>query len=443
MKFNPLSKTGATRMRIRFGATALALTLGLTACELELANPNAPTEEEVLTDLDGVIALGVGVQDQYASEVDTYVRGSALVSDEWGLKTAGLPCDESLLTGEEIDETCGNMSSPYFITYRIIRSANNLIESAPQIERLGASTTAGLVALGKLYKAMALGSAILQYREIAIDADIEGAVPVARDQVFDEILSLLESARSDLQGVSDADLATFRNRVVGNRFDIRNTINAMLARNYLFDGQYEEAIAAAERVDLSKLSAFTYPNPDINPIYNYSIAADYTTPLWSFVQEAEPGDQRPGFWAVTDPDSVFVGQPDSLLTHPVQYSTRNDIFPVYLPDEMRLIQAEAYARLGGEVNLGAARELINEVRVPCTSGLEEPVACLPALTFLALPDADAILDQIAYERRYELYLQGLRWEDMRRLDDYIDEEPTLEFFGFPPSECQVNPNVSC
>jgi hypothetical protein len=443
MKFNHLSLIGTVGMRIPIGAAAIALVLGLSACELDLANPNAPTEEEVLTDLAGVIALAVGLQGQYASSVDTYVRGSALVSDEWGLKPAGLTCDESLLTGEEIDETCGNISGPYFVTYRIIRSANNLIESAPGIERLGAGTTAGLVALGKLYKGMALGSAILNFESIAIDADVEGGVPVPRDQVFDAILGLLESARSDIEDVSDADLSTFRDRVVGDEFDVRNTINAMLARYYLLDGQYEQAIEAAERVDLSEISSFTYPNPGINPIYNYSIAADYAAPLRSFVDQAEPGDQRPSFWAVTDPEAAFEGQPDSILTPPVKYSTRNATFPVYLPDEMRLIQAEAHTRLGGAFNLAAARDLINEVRVPCSSALQEPVACLPALTVLDLATEDDLLEQIAYERRYELYLQGLRWEDMRRLDPYIDHEPTLEFFPFPPSECQINPNVSC
>lgn len=440
MKITNQTKTGANGMRIRFGAAALALLVGVSACELDLANPNAPTEEEVLTSLDGVLALAVGMQDQYASSIDTYVRGSALTSDEWGLKTAALTCDENLFTGENFDDTCGTFSAPYYVTYRIIRSANNLIESAPQIERLSPATSAGLVSLGKLFKAMALGSAALNFESIAIDADVAGAVPVPRDQVFDEILSLLESARADIAGVSDAELSTLRDRVTGDSFFLRNTINAMLARYYLIDGQYDKAIEAADRVDLTQLSSFTYPNPGINPLYNYSIAADYTAPLRSFVDQAEAGDQRPSFWAVTDPEAAFEGQPDSVLTPPAKYSNRNATFPVYIPDEMRLIQAEAYTRLG---DFETARALINEVRTVCATGLEVPVACLPPLSEAALDTEAELLTQIAYERRYELYLQGLRWEDMRRLDDYIDHEPTLEFFPFPPSECQVNPNVNC
>ena len=53
-------------------------------------------------------------------------------------------------------------------------------------------------------------------------------------------------------------------------FDVRNTIDAMLARYYLFTGQYQQALDAAKRVDLTKVSVLAYPDPAVNPIYNYS-----------------------------------------------------------------------------------------------------------------------------------------------------------------------------
>lgn len=282
-------------MPIRVGAALLAAILALTGCELDLENPNSPTEGEVLTDIEGILALGVGMQAQYASSIDIYVRAPALVSDEWGLKLAALACDEVLLTGEDIGilNSCTNVSGPYYTTYRVIRSANLLLENAAQPDRLGTGLQTGLVALAKLFKAMALGSAILNFEDVAVDADPEGAVPQPRDAVLDTILSLLESARADLDGATDADLTTFRARVLGSGMALRSTVNAMLARYYLIDGQYQQAIEAAERVDLAELSVFEYEGNDINPIYDYSIGADYTRPLWSFVEQAEPGDQRP------------------------------------------------------------------------------------------------------------------------------------------------------
>jgi hypothetical protein len=45
------------------------------------------------------------------------------------------------------------------------------------------------------------------------------------------------------------------------------------------------------------------------------------------------------------------------------------------------------------------------------------VACLPALTATDLPNQADVLDQILWERRYELYLQAVRWSDLRRFGE--------------------------
>ena len=105
---------------------------------------------------------------------------------------------------------------------------------------------------------------------------------------------------------------------------------------------------------------------------------------------------------------------------------------------MKLIRAEAHARLS---DLPAARILINEVRTQATSPVAEPVAALPALLDAQLPDLDAVLRQIAYERRYELYLQGLRWDDVRRLPGQT--APTFTFLPLPSRECTNNPFADC
>jgi hypothetical protein len=75
--------------------------------------------------------------------------------------------------------------------------------------------------------------------------------------------------------------------------------------------------------------------------------------------------------------------------------------------------------------------------------VDEPVAGLPALPASALDTEAELLGQIAYERRYELFMQGLRWEDTRRLGTAITTTPTFEFLPLPLTECQVNPNSGC
>jgi hypothetical protein len=73
------------------------------------------------------------------------------------------------------------------------------------------------------------------------------------------------------------------------------------------------------------------------------------------------------------------------------------------------------------------------------------VACLPELAVDRLDTLDEVLDQIAYERRYELFSQGLRWEDLRRLgtDNSVGAPPTLMWFPIPSQECRVNPAAEC
>lgn len=435
--FCGVDKIGAGRASFRTLAAVLGLcVLAGGGCDLDLENPNAPTEEEVLTDIDGIISLAVGMQDQYAAAVEDFILPSSLGTDEWGTQTRSLLSYRSLLTGELFENSFLVVENPFADAYEVVKSANNLIENAPQVG-LGTGLETGIVALAKLYKAMALGTAIQIFEEVPIDVSVEFPVPEPRAIVLDTVVSLLESARSDLAGVTDDDLSTFRSRVLGSGFDLRNTVDAMLARYYLMAGSYQDAIDAADRVDLGVLSTFSYVTPDRNPIYNLSFGLIYVAPLQSFVDQAEGNDQRPDYWVDTSAEP-FVGNPDSLLLPLREYSTADDPYPVYLPDEMKLIKAEAYTQLD---QFGPAATLVNEVRTQSSSPVDEPVAGLNALPAEALDTEAELLAQIAYERRYELYMQGLRWEDTRRLGASITVEPIFDFLPLPEQECMTNPDA--
>jgi hypothetical protein len=213
----------------------------------------------------------------------------------------------------------------------------------------------------------------------------------------------------------------------------------MLARYYLVDGQYDNAIDAAGRVDLGVLSVFSYPPPTRNPVENLAYQALYVAALESWALQAEANDARVSYW-VDDGAAPFPGNPDSLLLPLRKYSTANEPFPVYLPDEMRLIQAEAYTWLG---QFPEARTLVNAVRTQSGSPLDEPVANLPAIPDANLDSEAELLAQIAYERRYELYMQGLRWEDTRRFGTSITTTPTFQWLPIPLQECDANPGEPC
>ena len=436
MRFSNRTVRALARMRAAaFGAVAV---LGLSACDLDLVNPNAPSEEEVLSSVDLLLTTAVGIQSQYAENVNIFLRAPALVTDEWGTRSLALAADVSLATGTP-DPVFGVVSDPFAAAYRIARTADILVATAPTLN-LGTGLQAGVTSLARLLKAMAIGNVALQYERVPVNFNQAGALPQSRDVVLDSVIAGLESARAGLAGVSDAELAPFRSRVLGTGFDLRNTIDAMLARYYLLDGQYQNAIGAAGRVNLGVLSTLVFPDPAANPIYNYSVVLQYTGTRKSFFTEAQPGDLRPAYWA--NRATGYSGNPpalDSVFAFN-RYSGRNDPYPLYLPDEMRLIQAEAYTRLG---NLGQARTLVNAVRTQCTSAVAEPVACLPALSVEALDTPAELFTEILYQRRYELYAQGLRWEDLRRLEQYTTKRPSMRFLPYPQSECDRNPARPC
>src|SRR5688500_4365248 len=413
-----------------------ALTALIAGCSLELTNPNQPTEEAVITDLNGVLAVAVGMQQQFAQAIDDYMVTNSLVTDEWGTRTASLIAYQSLLTGVNFDDSYLVVYTPWERSYAVIKSANTVLTGADQLG-VGTALRAGTVADARLFKAMAFGMLIQQYEEVPVVVTTEGSVPQPRAVVMDTILTLLESARAEIAGVSDADLAGFRTRVAGTGFDLRATIDAMLARYYLIAGRYNDAIAAANRVSPTAMSVLSFPAPTRNPVENLSLQLVYVAGLNSFVTQAEAGDRRPDYWLNTTSPGPAANPPDTVLRFLRKYSTPNEPFPLFLPDEMKLIKAEAYARTN---QLVEALALVNEVRTQTSSTVDEPVAGLPPVVLVTHAQ---ILAEIARQRRYELYEQGLRWEDTRRFGTALTTTPTLPWLPIPQQECDVNPANPC
>ncbi len=435
----------------RAARTALlaALVAGVGACELDLTNPNSPPEELVLTTPDGIIALAVGMQGQFAGTgVGTglllnVVRAHGLVTDELSTTSRALAADRSLVTGLGVDGTLGVVTGPYTNAFRVTRSAEELLENAPTAG-LSVGTLAGINAVARTYKAMALGNIIQLYQQVPVTATLEANPLQPRAIVLDTVLALLEQARASLGSVAAADLAEFNTRVAIG-YNLGDVVNAMLARYYLIDGQYQQAFDAAARVSLARLNVFQYNDPLRNPLWGYGqFNLDYVRASNEFVVEADPSDQRPAFWLRTDQATV-AGSPGTLRNIR-QYADRNAAFPIYLPDEMRLIQAEALTRQGQYV---AAATLVNAVRTQCTpsatfGNFAEPTACMAALPATSLDSEAELLAEIAYQRRYELFLQGVRWEDIRRFGPAVaGDTPSLTWFPLPASECLLNPGITC
>jgi hypothetical protein len=108
---------------------------------------------------------------------------------------------------------------------------------------------------------------------------------------------------------------------------------------------------------------------------------------------------------------------------------------VYLPGEMILIKAEAYARTPDLVN--ALIELNKVVTKTPASDVYGVGADLPPLVGLTQAQ---ILDQIYKHRCIELYMSGLKLEDMRRFNR-PNAERTRNLLPYPFLERDNNPNT--
>jgi len=104
---------------------------------------------------------------------------------------------------------------------------------------------------------------------------------------------------------------------------------------------------------------------------------------------------------------------------------------------MKLIKAEALARTN---DLVGAMILVNQVRTQTSSTVDEPVAGLPPIVLVTQAQ---VLAEIARQRRYELYEQGLRWEDTRRFGTAVTTTPTFTWLPIPTRECDFNPANPC
>ncbi|MBM4162307.1 MAG: RagB/SusD family nutrient uptake outer membrane protein, partial [Ignavibacteria bacterium] len=233
------------------------------------------------------------------------------------------------------------------------------------------------------------------------------------------------------------------NTILGIGFDLPNTIQAMIARYALIKGDYAKAIAAANLVDLTKTSSLFYNSTTSrNPIWAITVQLVYYKPVRSFRLNAEPGDGRVAYWVSPATDNSFLGTP---VDNFAQYRTDAAKYYVYLPGEIMLIKAEAYAR---QNDLANALVEVNRVRTKAADATGIG-ANLPPKTSAQLSTQQAMLDEIYYHRLYEMFMLGTRLGDTRRFNKAPADAAvpkaqwsrTRNWLPYPDTERLSNPNT--
>lgn len=299
------------------------------------------------------------------------------------------------------------------------------------------SVANSLKAYGLFYKALVNGTLIQFFESIPLEI-IEDAPFVDRSAVLQSAIADLNEAKGYLQ----AGLSSEVTSGVFSSVDIGNSIDAMLARFHLMAGNYNEAIAAADAVNLSVQSTWEYDASIPNPLafwfssQNVTQARDDSFALPAGLAP-DPDDERVPFY-VTQPDPVNDPANYQLIG---PWTDNLDEIPVYLPGEMLLIKAEAYARNNDLTN--AITELDAILTKTAAQDAFGVGANLPA--YSGAVEQQAILDEIYRNRRIELYLTSLGLEDSRRFNrpgpTDANPERNRNFYPYPNAERDNNDNT--
>jgi hypothetical protein len=408
-------------------AAAFLSALALGGCALDVTNPNAATEQAVLTSAVGIRTVAVGLQGRFGNALEHAIWVPGVVAGELGTLT------NSQSNHREFQRfPVASLNSPLGSTnldllafwsrqYATVRAANDVLANATAVP-LAAGTRSGVTALAKTLKAASLGTLAEAWQQIVLEPSDQAAAFVDRATALRHVLELLASARADLAG--QAPSTEFTSAILLPGFDLPNTIRAYQARYALAAGQYEQALTFANEVPATAVSEFRYSTVDQNPVWGAITANRYFGAASTLRSGAEAGDTRLARLVGT----AAIDSLGGTRTLQVQlYRNPGDALPLFTQDELTLIRAEAHARLN---RLPQALTEINRVRT---------AAGLPARAASALATQQATLDEILRQRQVSLFLTGLAWADLRRFGRV--GEARTPWLPYPEQERASNPST--
>jgi hypothetical protein len=408
--------------------------VSLTSCKKEFVNPNAPTTDQVFSSSRGLVGANIGIQRTFsfggASVLYGVVTANAFTTNEVILMNSGNIAEFQLSRGgANVDPTNAILGNIWTNSNKVIYDANTVIKAAESLNDKGYAS--GLIAHASILKAMAIGSMSMFWEKVPSTTG-PNVTFLDRSNGFANAIATIDNALSKISA-NPISASYVSDAVAG--IDYVNTLHALKARYLLFSGKYADALTAANLVDLIKRSTFNYDAVSTNPIFTVATATNNVY---------QPVDSTLGLPAALAPTAgdgriAFYTSINTTVLPRFRingfYNTTTTGIPLYLPSEITLIKAEASARTG---NLSAALTELNKVITKTTAADPFRIgANLPAST---ASTADAILTEIYKNRCIELFMSGLKLEDMRRFGR-ANAERKRNFFPYPFRERDGNINT--
>lgn len=303
--------------------------------------------------------------------------------------------------------------------YATVNQANQVIDRTNSLTNISEESKARIVAEATVIRALAFfdlartwGNVPLVYEATTSPTQFDGVKQTAQKEVYKAIVSDLLSVKDNLSETSD------------NNHINQSTVDAFLARVYLYQEEWEKAEASATAVISNK----NYALVDYNTFYNVSNSKES---IWELAYSAVNTNQHSQFWRspsdggrrewapskelvelLSNPEiggtraalysNISTSQePDKYVGKLYHRPTNDDPAYIFRLAEQYLIRAEARAKKaspdieGSLADLNAIRARA-EVPVYTTNSVEE------------------LISAIELENRVEFALEVNRWYDLVR-----------------------------
>ena len=420
--------------------TAVVL-FGSTSCEKSFVNPNAATKDQVLQSADGLMGMVVGLKQQWSvgatSALYASIASDGLTTKELVVLNTGNGDLAALEAGKGTLGAGNAIVSSMFTSCNLTKAnAQLLIDNAKNVPDAG--TSAGIRAYGHFFKALAIGTMAQFWEQVPVETVsagdyLGGKLPsfIPRADALNQAIQLLKDADALIKTTPIS--ATFNGKV-GTDISLPNVLQALIARYSLMVAKYDDALAAANIVSPTVISAFKYDAVNTNPVFTSGLASNNV--VGGAVNFGLVGALKPDS---TDGRIPFYLGGTTLSKATGFFKSTTDQIPVYLPSEMILIKAEALAR---QNKLLEAVIELNKIRQKTTDPLS--VTAKGTAYVGALTQAEVLLD-IYRQRCIELYMTNMRLEDSRRFGRPNPTDAAAErsrnFYPYPSSERDNNKNT--
>ncbi|MBO9203611.1 MULTISPECIES: RagB/SusD family nutrient uptake outer membrane protein [Niastella] len=414
-----------------------ALMLLSVACKKDYADPNNAAVENVVKSSIGLTGMVIGLQKNYtatrAGSIYNLITTDGFVSKQLVILNQGNTAEYQLYQGGPYVLNTNSIAISFWTNCnKVIYDANTVLAFTPQLG--DKNYASGLIAYASIFKALAISNMAMFWQQIP-DTSTPG-VPVnfvPNTEGYTRALNVINNAIATV--TVDTISGSFLSNVPAG-INIVNTLHALKARFSLYTGNYAQALAEANMVDLTKRSTFNYDVVTLNPIFE---TATSTNNVY------QPIDSTMGLPPALAPDLADKREPFYITISTGSgnrfrlsnfFATSTGSIPVYLPGEMTLIKAEAYARQNDLVN---AQIELNKVITKQPAA--DPFGVGAGLPADLTPYTQAqLLDQIYRHRTIELYLSGLHEFDSRRFNR-PNAERTRNYLPYPNVEHNGNPNT--